>query len=227
VPYQAGTTAIAYNADRVAEPPASWADLWRPEYAGRLFLVDDPRYVIGGTLLSLGYDLNTRELSELREARTKLAALMPNVKLIDSSNPKAPFIAGDVDVGIVWNGEAFLAAQANPAIRYVYPREGAIFWQDGYAIPSRAAHPDAAYAWIEYSLQGDVFWLMLRDYPYTNPNRAALEYARTNHPDVYARYVDSPITNPPPDASRAGHRLSDVGDAASVYEFIWIDVGGR
>lgn len=227
VPYQAGSAGIAYNADRIAEPPTAWADLWRPEYVGRLLLVDDPRYIIGATLLALGHDANSTDLGQLKQARAKLAELMPGVRMVESSIPSAPLIAGDVDVGVIWNGDALLAARSNPAIKYVYPREGAVFWQDGYAIPAGAAHPDAAYAWIEYSLQDDVFWLMLRDSPYTNPNRAALEYARANHPALYAAYADSPTSNPPAEARRRGHQLGDVGDTTRVFEFIWIDVGAR
>src|SRR5581483_4258012 len=36
IPYQAGTDAIVYNADKVKDPPKSWSDLWKPEYAGKM-----------------------------------------------------------------------------------------------------------------------------------------------------------------------------------------------
>ncbi|MBI3360330.1 MAG: spermidine/putrescine ABC transporter substrate-binding protein [Chloroflexi bacterium] len=227
LPYQAGTDSLVVNTDKVSNPPKAWADLWKPEYAGKMVFLDDSRAVIGMTLLSLGYDVNTKDPKQLDEAKAKLAQLVPNVKLFDSDSPKTALIAGDVDLGMTWTGEAFLAQKEKPSIQYVYPTEGAILWQDNYAIPVGAPHPDAAYAWLNYSLQGDVFWTMLRDFPYTNPNKAALDYAKANQPDIYNPYINSPITNTPPDVIKKGHRIDDVGDALPLYDKIWTEVKGK
>ena len=226
IPYLAGTDAIVYNADTVKEPPQSWADLWKPEYAGRMIFLDDSRVVIGMTLLTLGYDPNTTDPAQLDEAKAKLAQLIPNVKVFDSDSPKTALIAGDVDLGVTWTGEAFIAHQEKPSISYVYPKEGAILWQDNWAMLKGASHADAAYAWMNYLLQGDVFWLTIRDFPYINPNTAALDYAKANQPDVYKAYFDSPITNPPAEAIKNGHGIKDVGDATPLYDAIWVEVKG-
>lgn len=227
LPYQAGTDALVYNEKTVTNPPKSWADLWNPDYAGRMVFLDDSRVVIGMTLLTLGYDLNTKDPAQLDQAKAKLKELIPNVKLFDSDSPKTALIAGDVDLGITWTGEAFLAAQEKPEIKYVYPTEGAILWQDNWAMPKGAPHPDAAYAWINYTMQGDIFWMMLRDFPYINPNKAALEYAKANEPDIYKPYIESPVTNPPQEAIKAGHRVEDVGDALPLYDQIWTEIKGQ
>lgn len=89
-----------------------------------------------------------------------------------------------------------------------------------------AAHADAAYAWLNYMMQGDVFWLTMRDFQYTNPNAAALEFAKTNQPEVYNAYADSPITNPPAEVIANGHGIEDVGDATPLYDDIWVEVKG-
>lgn len=240
IPYQAGTDAIVVNTDVIKELPTSWADLWNPAYEGRMVSIDDSRAIIGLTLLTLGYDLNSTDPAQLAEAKTKLAELMPNIRLFDSDSPKTALIGGDVDLGIVWTGEAFLAQQENPAIQFIYPSEGAIVWQDNYAIPVDAPHLDAAYAWLNYSLQPDVFWLMLRDFPFTNPSTAALEYAKGNAMAVedlngeattlgalYDAYMNSNITNTPEEALNAGHRIQDVGDALPIYDQIWTEVKGE
>lgn len=240
LPYQAGTDAIVVNKDAVPNPPASWADLWKPEYAGRMVFLDDSRATIGLTLLTLGYDVNTKDPKQLEEAKAKLAELVPNIKLFDSDSPKTALIAGDVDLGMTWTAEAVLAQRENPAIDYIYPSEGALVWQDNYAIPADAPHMDAAYAWLNYSLQGDIFWLMLRDFPYTNPNKAALEFAKgsqietedadgnpTTPAQLYEAYINSPITNTPPEVIEKGHRIDDVGDALPLYDQIWTEVKGE
>ena len=240
LPYQAGTDAIVFNSDTVENPPASWADLWKPEYAGRMVFLDDSRAVIGLTLLTLGYDVNSTDPAQLEEAKNKLAELVPGIKIFDSDSPKTALIGGDADLGMTWTGEAFLAQKEIPAIEYVYPTEGAIVWQDTNAIPAGAPHLDAAYAWLNYTMQGDVFWLMLRDFPFTNPNLAALDYAKDNEmatvdldgndttlSALYDAYINSPITNTPAEALQNGHRINDVGEALTLYDQIWTEVKGE
>jgi spermidine/putrescine-binding protein len=206
--------------------PTSWADLWKPEYAGKMVFLDDSRAVIGLTLLTLGYDVNTKNPAELDEAKAKLAELVPNIKLFDSDSPKTALIAGDVDLGMTWTGEAFLAQNEKPSIQYVYPTEGAIIWQDNWAMPKEAPHADAAYAWLNYTNQGNIFWMMLRDFPFTNPNQAALDFAKTDHKDLYDAYMASPITNTPVEAIKNSHRIDDVGEALPLYDQIWTEVKG-
>ena len=114
IPYQAGTDAIVVNTDAVENVPASWADLWKPEYAGKMVFLDDSRVVIGMTLLTLGYDINTSDPAQLEEAKNKLKQLVPNVKLFDSDSPKTALIAGDVDLGMTWTGEASACPPGKP-----------------------------------------------------------------------------------------------------------------
>lgn len=224
VPYQMGTQAIVYNSETVENPPKSWADLWSSEYEGRIVAVDDNRVVIGAALLTLGYDVNTTDEAQLEEAKQKLLELMPNIRVFDSDSPKTPLLAGDVDLGIVWNGEAFLAQQENPAFEYVFPEEGSIIFYDGMGIPEKAPHPDASYAWFNYLMQGEVFWLTLVEYPYTNPNSAALEFARANQTEVYNAYISSAITNTPAEMFAKGHEVQDLGAALLLYDEIWTEI---
>lgn len=227
IPYQAGTDAIVANTATVDNLPTSFADLWKDEYAGKLIMLDDARTIIGATLLTLGYDPNTTDPVQLDEAKTKLAALVPNVKIFDSDSPKTALIAGDADLGIVWTGEARLARDEVDTIEFIYPTEGAIRWQDNWAIPTGAPHPDAAYAWMNYINQPELFWTTMRDFPYINPNQASLDYARTNQPDLYAKYMGSNITNVPADVLANAHRIEDVGDATVLYDRIWTEVKGQ
>jgi len=239
IPYEAGIDAIVVNTDKVPNPPKSWADLWNPDYKGRMVSIDDSRAIIGVALTTLGYDVNTTDPKQLDEAKEKLKQLMPNIKVFDSDSPKTELIAGDVDLGIVWTAEAELAHQQYPAITFIYPTEGAINWQDNWGIAANAAHEDAAYAWLNYSMQPDLFWMMLRDFPYINPNTAALNFAKGNSMKVtdangaettlgalYDIYIASPITNPPAEAVKKGHRAVDVGDATALFDQVWTEVKG-
>jgi spermidine/putrescine-binding protein len=189
-----------------------------------MVFLDDPRAVIGVTLLALGYDVNTTDPAQLEEAGNKLAELVPNIKVFDSDSPQTVLLAGAVDLGMTWSGEAYIAHQENPNIEYVFPTEGAILWQDNWAMLKNAPHADAAYAWLNYTNQGNISWMVLRDFPYTNPNQAALDFAKNNHKEMYDAYMNSPITNTPASVIKKGHRIAEVGDTLSIYEQIWAEV---
>ena len=227
LPYQAGTDGIIVNTEKVDTLPTSYADLWNPDYAGRLIMLDDSRAIIGATLLTLGYDVNTTDPAQLAEAQTKLAELVKGVKIFDSDSPKSALIGGDADLGIIWTGEAALAQREVPALQYIYPAEGPIRWQDNYAIPVDAPHLDAAYAWINYSMQPDIFWRMLEEFPYTNPSTGTLEFAKVNHPELYNAYINSNITNTPADVLAAAHYIEDVGEATPLFDQVWTEVKGE
>ena len=106
--------------------------------------------------------------------------------------------------------------------------------------PTLSGYVDAAYAWLNYSMQPDLFWLMLRDFPFTNPSSAALDYAKENTTAtedingeattiaaLYDAYINSNITNTPQAALQAGHPIEDVGAALPLYDQIWTEVKGE
>jgi spermidine/putrescine-binding protein len=240
IPYESGTDAIAVDTSAVTTIPRSWSDLWDSEYAARIVFADDERAVIGLTLLSLGFDVNTTDAGELEQARRALLQLKPNIEAFDSDSPSSRLLSGEASIAETWTGEAFMAAQQQHAIQYVYPTEGAMLWQDNWVMLQNAPHQDAAYAWLNYTMQGDVFWMMLTNFPYTNPDDAALAYARGNPMQVtdvsgenttlgavYDTYLNSTITNPPAEVIRSGHRIADVGNAVTLYDQIWAELRGE
>jgi len=227
IPYQAGTQAIVVNTDKVNLAPTSWADMWNPAYANHMVFVDDPRVTFGMALLAEGKDPNTKDAAVLEAIKPKVAELVKNIKIFDSDSPKTALIAGDADLGMVWTAEAELANRELGTIEYVYPKEGQFNFADGYVLLKDAPHTDAAYAFLNYSLQGDVFWKMLEEFPYIMPNQAALDYAKANHPEIYDAYMKSPITNTPQEIWDKGHWVEDVGEATPLYEQLWTEIKGR
>ncbi|MEK6574215.1 MAG: hypothetical protein AABZ58_07870 [Chloroflexota bacterium] len=39
-------------------------------------------------------------------------------------------------------------------------------------------------------------------------------------------YINSPITNTPPDVFKAGYSIEDVGEALPLYDQLWTEVKG-
>ena len=224
VPYQWGTVGLAINREQIKESVDSWAVLWDPKYAGRIVLLDDSREVIGMALRLQGLDNNSTDPAELKKAQEKLVELIPNVKLFDSDNPKAALLSGEVWLGMTWNGEAALAHRENANIDYICPKEGCVIWFDNLAIPAGAPHKDAAEAFLNYVLRPDISLLITQDFPYSNPNKAALDLLKSQKPDEYQAYMDFSATNPSQEYIKNAKTIVDVGDATTLWDQIYTEI---
>lgn len=221
VPYMWGSTAIAVNTgafggDRIT----SIADLWKPEMNGKLLLPNDPREAFSLALKLLGYSLNETDQAHLEEAYQKLKELVPMVRVFDSDSPKQALLSGEVQVGVVWNGEAYVANQENPEISYVYPREGFSLWMDSLCIPKGAKNVDEAHAFLNYLLRPDVAAVISTEMGYSTPNAKAMELIPEevrNNPIVY-----------PAEADAARGEFQDyLGEAMKLYDEYWVRLKTR
>jgi spermidine/putrescine-binding protein len=226
IPYQWGTVGLVVDTSKVNRPLTRWADLWDEEFRDRVVLLDDEREVLGMVLLTLGYDKNATDPAQLEEAKQKLTELMPNVRLFDSDSPKTALLAGEVWLGHTWNGEAAIAHSENPAIDYICPEEGCGIWYDNLAIPKGAPHTDAAHAFINYILTPEASILITREFPYSNPNQAALDLLKTQDPALYEAYMGFGATNPSLEDIQNAKAIVDVGEATTEWDRVWTEVKG-
>ncbi len=227
IPYQWGTSALAYDKTKVPSEPKSWADLWDPKYKGKLVMVDDEREVIGMALEVLGFDKNTTDPAQLDQAKAKLIALKPNILLFNGDDPETSLITGETWAGLVYNGNAALAKQQNPNIEYICPTEGCTLWFDNLVIPAGAPHADAALAFMNFMLEPQESILITKEFPYSNANAAALEYFKTSDPAGYDAYMAFPGTNPDAAFLAKATDIKDVGDATTLYDTLWTDFKGQ
>jgi spermidine/putrescine-binding protein len=223
VPYQWGTTALVYDKTTVPNEPTKWVDLWDPAYQGKLVLLDDEREVMGMALEVLGYDKNSTNEAELQAAEQKLIELKPNILKFDSDAPETAIISGEASAGLVYNGNASLALADDPNVMYICPSEGCTIWFDNLAIPKGAPHKDAALLFLDWVLDPQQSILITQEFPYSNPNKAALDLLKTEDPTLYDTYMSFSGTNPD-DAFLANAKpIVDVGDATTLYDSLWTD----
>ncbi|OUC08860.1 hypothetical protein RY27_06460, partial [Litorilinea aerophila] len=128
VPFQWGTTGLLVRTDLVAGPVDSWTALWDPAYAGRVAIWDMPRDVIGMTLKSLGYSLNSEDPAELEAAAARLAELQGRVLILDSTVATlAPeLVSGRIVLAMGWGYDYLAAREEVETVDYVLPREGTL-----------------------------------------------------------------------------------------------------
>lgn len=173
VPYMTGTVGIVVNTEKVKEPIRGYRDVFQPKFRNRIVVVNDNREIVSWALVTLGLDQNAITPANLAKARPLVAEWIKLVKVFDSDSPKTPLLNGDVDLGVVWSGEAAKLIQANPKFTYVLPAEGYHPFVDVLAIPSTAKNTAAAHRFLDYVLRPEVSRLISNEFPYTNPNLAA------------------------------------------------------
>ncbi|MDR2884383.1 MAG: extracellular solute-binding protein [Deferribacteraceae bacterium] len=215
LPYLWGVSLLAFN-DKYAKVGeiTSWADLWKPEFAGYVLLNNDVREVFQMALMRLGYSGNSTNEKEIEEAYNILTTLVPNVRVFNSDSPKQPFINEEVRVGLSWNGEVYNARLANEHIQYVYPKEGAIAWMDCLSIPKGAKNVDNVYKFIDFLMRPEIAAKIAEEFGYSTPNQAALavmsEEFRNDH-----------LTNPDENDLKNAQFQDDIGEAILIYEKYW------
>ena len=215
VPYMWGSTGIAVNTDIIdAALVTSWRDLWSSKYKGQLLLQDDMREVFHMALKINGHSSNTRDPKEIEAAYNLLKELMPNVLLFNSDSPRLPYLAGEVNVGMIWNGEAWMAQQENKAITYVYPSEGANFWIDSFVVPKGANNVENAHKFIAFMLRPDIAKMCVEENGFATPVTTAL-------PLIDEDVRRSRTIFPSAEIISRGEFQTDVGDALALYQEYW------
>ena len=223
IPYQWGTTALIYDKTTVPFEPKSYSDLWDSRFKGRLVMLDDEREVLGMALQVLGYDRNTTDQSQLQQAEQKLIDLKPNILKFDSDTPENSIINGEAWAGLVYNGNAALAYASDPNVEYICPTEGCGIWFDNLAIPKGAPHADAALKFLDFVMDPKQSVLISEEFPYSNPNAAAIAYMQTADPTFYESYMASSATNPSNAFLANAKPIIDVGAATTIYDSLWTD----
>ncbi|QFI54762.1 extracellular solute-binding protein [Aeromonas simiae] len=211
IPYIWGATGIGRNSDVVSQPVSAWKDLWAPEWKESLLLMDDAREVFHIALVQLGHSPNSRKPAEIKEAFEYLKQLMPNVKAFNSDNPADPFIAGEVNLGMLWNGSAYGAQQEYPSITFTWPEEGTILWMDNLAVTAKAKHVKEAHALINFLMRPDVAAQVAEAIGYPTPVKDAI-------PLLKPAFRNNPMIFPSEAIKQKGEFQSDVGEASVLYE---------
>ncbi|RMJ02692.1 Spermidine/putrescine-binding periplasmic protein precursor [Marinobacter litoralis] len=215
VPFLWGTTGLGVDTADVEGEVTAWADLWDERFEGRIVLTNDMREVFHVALRVLGHSGNSTDPEHIEEAYEKLTELMPSVRTFNSDAPRMPFLEGETDIGMIWNGEAVMGRDALPTLDYVYPAEGIIAWLDSFVIPKNAKNPEAAHQFISFVLRPEISALISEDIGYATPNLAARELLDESVASDRASYPTAE------DLINAEFQ-TDIGDEAlQIYAKYW------
>ncbi|WP_427814436.1 ABC transporter substrate-binding protein [Enterococcus sp. 22-H-5-01] len=175
IPYFWGTLGIVYNDKFIAgDKIKHWDDLWQPELKNNIMLIDGAREVMGLSLTTLGYSLNSKNEEQLDQAINKLSSLTPNVKAIVADEIKMYMANEESAVAVTFSGEAADMMVENSHLHYVIPPEGSNLWFDNIVMPKTAKNKKGAYDFINFMLKPESAKQNAEYIGYSTPNKKAL-----------------------------------------------------
>jgi spermidine/putrescine transport system substrate-binding protein len=161
VPFTWGSGPMAYDPAVIPTAPESWMDIFKPEYKGKVGMMDDP---IGNQMLAaiLATDAEVPTMltaDQLDQATEFLIKLKKDAvrQLAVSWGELANALARS-EVVITFSGGEFLkkfAADAGKQIEFTYPKEGTFAWLDSYCIAKGAPNSEAAHKCANQALDVD------------------------------------------------------------------------
>ena len=214
IPYMWGAYGLIYNSAMTKAEINSWSDLLRPEFKGKVMLYDDPRMTMGAALLAVGFSPNSVNESEIKAAHEFLLKLRDPKNVFDVTQAKNVMVNKHSIIGGIWNGDALVAMEENPDLRFVYPKEGVPLFLDSFVIPSGAANVDNAYAFIDFMLRPEMALRSQEEYRYSTPNLETLKL-------LDKEQLDNRALNPTAEDLRKAVFVSGVGAAQDLYALYW------
>lgn len=210
VPHTWGTYGIIYNPTLMDEVPDSWEILWDEKYAQQLMMPNSIRegYMIAAKIL--GYSMNTTSEEELKEMTELLIKQKPLVYSYANDNARDLMVGESAAMAVITSGDVLYAQEENEVLDFVVPKEGTEVWTDCWAIPEGAENKQAAEAWINFMLDGQIARLNFEYLTYAVPNTQILDL------------TDNPILNPSDEILSRCETLQNLGpEADDMYSRYW------
>lgn len=213
-PWMSGTAGIIVNTEKVKDEIKGFKDVFQDKYKGRIVALNDNRELVSWAMAVQGLDANEVTTEALEKVKPTLSAWVKLVKVFDSDSPKTPLLQGDVDLGVVWNGEAAILLNTDKKWKFIIPAEGAHRYVDSLAIPKGAPNKEGAQMFINYVLRPEVSKLISDKFPYTNPNAEARKL-------LTPEQLQNPASYP---AFKGVKTFRDIGKMASEIDKLVTDL---
>ncbi len=153
LPWQTGFAGIAYNIDATGRELNSTADLFDPEFNGKIGMLTEMRDTMGLLMLAEGVDISTvSTFDAAASAFEKLEAAKNDgqIRRFTGNDYLNDLSTGNFAACVGWSGDVVQLAIENPSIRFVIPEEGGTSWADAMVMPKGAANRDAAAQWMNF-----------------------------------------------------------------------------
>lgn len=152
LPWQSGMTGIAYNISVTGRELTSVADLYDPEFKGKIGMLSEMRDTVGLTMLLLGEDPAEATLESAEPAFDKLQQAVDDgqIRQFTGNDYQDDLTTGNFAACIGWSGDIAQLALDNPDLRFVIPEEGGMQWSDTMVVPAGAENAANAALWMDF-----------------------------------------------------------------------------
>lgn len=153
VPATYSLVGIAVNTQLVRNPPTSWADLWRPEYRGRIG--------IARTSSNLGLATLAIAAKSFGGSETSLDAGWEKLRELQPRAARSPAILTqmlereEIAIAPLWNNNTASAADKGLPIRFVMPAPGAIAIVSFFSAITNTRQPELVNEWLDGLLSSE------------------------------------------------------------------------
>ncbi len=142
---------IAYNPDKVKQPPTSWADLWKPDYADAV-LLPSPANATGAPLLIFLNQVFGGGEDSTKVIFDRLKTLKPALYFDSSGAASTAFQTGEAVIGAQLSPSALSLAAKGVPLRFIVPKEGALAIDARLHLVQGSKHSRAAEKFIDTAL---------------------------------------------------------------------------
>src|SRR5882762_5666605 len=148
---------LTYNPDKIKNPPSSWADLWKPEYKGKVGITNLNSTLGTGFLVEVAR-MNGGSEGNIEPGFKAIESLKPSLSAV-AANPgqlATLFQQGQIDIS-PGNFNAIQIMKARGvAVEFVAPKEKAIAFKTTIHIVKNTSSKDLCFAMIEAALSPEV-----------------------------------------------------------------------
>lgn len=160
VPFTWGPNPLLYDTTAFPKPPESWAELWNPQYRGKISVWDDLSTLYMAAQV-LGYDnpdpgaLYHLSDPQLEKAKQKLIELKPNIRKIWATGGELVnlFENHEIVAAMGWPLMTNQLRKRRFPIGETIPKENTTGWIDHMMITSTSEHRDLATEFLEYLIE--------------------------------------------------------------------------
>jgi len=166
LPHIWGTEAVAWRTDlwSPSDGTPSFGDIWQPEVKGKTMGRPHSMMLGAGLYMETAGMLNAGDCWRAYESEEKMRPVWDkitafcverkdNIKLFwnDADTQKNGLLNEGVIVGQTWDGPPLALKTAGDPVTYQAPKEGALAWVDGMAVPTGAENTDQIYEFLKFA----------------------------------------------------------------------------
>jgi spermidine/putrescine transport system substrate-binding protein len=152
LPWQSGFTGLAYDIDQTGRELTSLQDLLDPAFAGKVGLLEGYNDTVPLFLLMEGKTPQTASLEDYVAVCERIGEAISSgqIRQVYGNDYLDALLNGDLAVATGWSGDIVANQEDAPNLRFGFPSEGFMIWNDNMIVPKGAANKANAEAWMNF-----------------------------------------------------------------------------